>query len=112
MKISSFLLQLELEVCQASRVLRVFCKGKGHSFTAVERNGLFPYLQDGWLYGKMQDTVCSEPSPCSSTCGWTSPSAHDSCWGRLPRGAPGWWLWLAAGRSGLAVCRCCKVKAL
>lgn len=36
----------------------------------------------------MQETVHTEPSPCSGTCGWTSPAACGSCGVPLHRGAP------------------------
>lgn len=65
----------------------------------------------------MQETVHTEPSPCSGTCGWTSPAACASCGLPLPPGAPsavalsmsgpGWisclqvlqgeWFWSAGG---------------
>lgn len=60
MRISNFLLQLELEVCQASRLLTVFCKGKGHGFTTVGRNGLFPYLQDRWMAVQQNARHCTQ----------------------------------------------------
>lgn len=102
MKISSFLLQLELEVCQASRLLRVFCKGKGHGFTAVEKNGLFPYLQDGWLYGKMKTLYAVSQVPAAARAGGPAPlpmtAVGDVC-PEVPQA--GGFGWLQAGMAWL-----------
>jgi len=52
----------------------------------LEEMGCFPnYKTDGWLYSKVQDAVCAEPSPCSGMCGQTSPAACGSYCRPLPQ---------------------------
>lgn len=114
MKTSNFLLPLELEACQSRGSIGPFVKERGRVSLPLEEMGCIPnYKTNGWLYSKVQDTVRAEPSPCSGTCGWTSPAPRGCYWGPpASEVLQAWRLWLAVGRSGSAVCRCSKVKGL